>query len=103
MPGLNSCSSPLAERSPSGNQTRFFLLFQRIARFALATLSHFAQEIAHRLDARDPFVGQFHPATFSDLEGKIQPLERVDTKVELWTCVRRQPLAAVSLRQQFPD
>src|SRR5204862_4449675 len=68
----------------------FVRFFQRIDRFALATLRHFAQEIANRLDPSDRFVRQFHPAGFSDFESKIQPLERVNTELELWAGVRRE-------------
>src|SRR5207245_8923567 len=41
-----------------------------------------------------------HHATF---DSKIQPMELVDTKIQLRTCVRRQSLPAISLCQQFPD
>src|SRR5205823_14791583 len=31
VPGLKSCNLPLGERSPSGNQTRFFFFFRTMA------------------------------------------------------------------------
>src|SRR5436190_19535184 len=65
----------------------FVRFFQRIDRLALAGHGHFAQEIAHRLDAGDRFVGQLHPARFRDFECEIEPLERVDPELEWWTCV----------------
>ena len=70
-------------RSRSGDQAErleplFLLLvedfvgfFQRIDRFAFAALCHFVQEIAHGLDARDRFIGQFHSAGFGDFQREI--------------------------------
>ena len=81
----------------------FLRVFQWIDRLALTAFGHFAQQIAHGLDARDRFVGQFHSAGFGNFQRQIQPLERIDPEIDLRTRVRRQPLVAISLRQQFPN
>src|SRR5437764_14389220 len=77
----------------------FLRFFKRIDRFALATLSYFAQEIAHRLDPRDRFLAQFHSARFGDYESEIQPFQRIDAEIELPRCVRPQWLAAIAFRE----
>ena len=40
----------------------FVRFFQWIDRFAFTAFGHFAQQIAHGLDPRDRFIGQFHSA-----------------------------------------
>ena len=44
----------------------FIGFFQRIDRFTFAALGHFAQKIAHSLDARDRLLAQFHAAGFGN-------------------------------------
>jgi hypothetical protein len=77
-------------------------LRQRIDSLAFACLRYLTQKIAHRLNPRDRFLCQLHPARLRDFECQTQPLERIDAEIELRACVGSQSLAWIAARQHFP-